>query len=618
MTERNEPFPQRPTLIWDGDCSFCRRWVTRWRNLTGDAIDYEPSQRVAEKLRQIPREEFGKAVFFAEPDGRVTRAAEAVFRSLATAGQKRYLLWLYEHVPPFRWLTEFVYGVIARNRNLIDWFDTRIVGTETRPITYRLTRGLFLRLLGLVYLIAFVSLWVQVDGLIGSKGILPVRIFLENVQQSIGREGYRLAPTLLWWKSSDAFLHGICVAGMVAAGMLIVGVLPKFCCVALWACYLSLTVAGQDFLSFQWDALLLESGFLAILFAPWLWLGSTIRSSGIVLFLIRWLLFRLMLLSALVKWFSGDESWRAMQAMRYHFETQPLPTWTSWYAHHAPNWLLAFCCAAMFFVEFIVPFLYFFPRRTRLLAFWLTVIFQLGIMATGNYGFFNIMAIVLSISLLDDVAVAKVTRGKLLFPLRRPIIRPWILAPIGVCLFLLTLVAGIQRLRWNVSWPRPIIAMRQYTAPFSIANGYGLFEVMTTERPELIIEGSQDGVNWLEYEFKYKMGDVTRRPRFCIPHMPRLDWQMWFEALETRGVHMWFQNLLVALLENRPEVLKLIGKNPFPDKPPKYVRVIVYEYRFSDSATRQATGEWWVRRPLRLRIAPAALPARDPEFDLRL
>ena len=614
-----DDFPQRPTLIWDGDCSFCRRWILRWRNLTGDAIDYEPSQGVAERLPRVPREEFGKAVFFAEPDGRVTRAAEAVFRSLATAGQKRYLLWLYEHVRPFRWLTEFGYGVIARNRNLIDFFDVRLVGTETRPMTYRLSRALFLRLLGLVYLIAFLSLWTQIDGLIGSHGILPIASFLDMVRDARGSEGHWLVPTLAWLNPSDGFLDALCIAGIVASALLIVGVLPMLNCVVLWACYLSLVVACQDFLSFQWDILLLEAGFLAILFAPPLWLGSTTKPSGVVLFLIRWLLFRLMFWSALVKWFSGDETWRNMSALRHHFETQPLPTWTSWYAHHAPHWLLATSCAAMFLIEFIVPFLYFAPRRLRLLAFWLTVVFQLGIMATGNYGFFNVLAIVLAVSLLDDVAVANLTRGRLVFPLRPPRVRPWIVAPVALCIFLLTWVAGIQRLRWNVSWPQPIVELRDATARFYIANGYGLFEVMTTHRPELVVEGSHDGRTWLDYAFKYKMGDVARRPRFCIPHMPRLDWLMWFEALDTRGgVSQWFQNFLVRLLQNEPDVLQLMAKNPFPDKPPRYVRVIVYDYAFSDAATRRQTGAWWTRKAVMLRVYPSALPTPDPQLDLRL
>jgi hypothetical protein len=239
-------------------------------------------------------------------------------------------------------------------------------------------------------------------------------------------------------------------------------------------------------------------------------------------------------------------------------------------------------------------------------------------MATGNYGFFNILTIVLAVSLLDDVAIAKITRGRLIFPLRQAIIRPWVFAPIAICIFVLTIVAGIDRLRWNVTWPQPIAAMRDYTSSFCIANGYGLFEVMTTQRPELIIEGSNDGVNWLEYEFKYKAGDVTRRPQFCIPHMPRLDWQLWFEALETRGVHPWFQNFLTRLLQNEPDVLRLMARNPFPDKPPKYVRVVEYDYHFSDAATKRTTGAWWVRKPVRLRIYPSALPAPDPNLDFRL
>jgi hypothetical protein len=438
------------------------------------------------------------------------------------------------------------------------------------------------------------------------------------VRDARGTQGYWLVPTLAWLNSNDGFLHALCITGVAASCLLVIGVLPMLNSIMLWACYLSLTVACQSFLSFQWDVLLLEAGFLAILFAPPLWLGSTTRPSRVALFLIRWLLFRLMLWSALVKWFSGDETWRTMQALRHHFETQPLPTWTSWYAHHAPQWLLATSCAGMFLIEFIVPFFYFFPRRTRMLAFWLTVIFQLGIMATGNYGFFNILAIVLAVSLLDDVAIAKVTRGKLVFPLKRSIIRPWIVAPVAVCIFVLTWVAGAQRLRWNMSWPQPIVEARDYTSHFYIANGYGLFEVMTTQRPELVIEGSNDGRTWEEYEFKYKPGDVTRRPRFCVPHMPRLDWLMWFEALETRGVHQWFQNFLVRLLQNEPEVLKLMAKNPFPDKPPRYVRVIEYDYRFSDPATRSATGAWWVRKPLRFRVTPASLPQTQPEIDLRL
>ncbi len=407
---RFQPLPAdltRPLLIFDGDCSFCRRWITRWQHLTHDKIDYEPSQTAAARFPQIPPEEFGKSVFLVEPDGTNTRSAEAVFKSLALAGQYRSFNWLYQHAPPFALLTEILYGLVARHRDGIDLLDRAIVGTETRPATYVLTRGLFLRSIGMIYLIAFLSLFAQIDGLIGSNGILPASNFTTAVTQRFGATRWQIAPTLAYFNSSDAFLHGLCIAGIACAIALIVGIAPMFMTIALWAMYLSLVTVGQLFLGYQWDALLLEAGFLAILFSPILWAGSKQRPSRIVLFLIRWLLFRLMFLSALVKWFSGDETWRNMTALRFHFETQPIPTWTSWYAHNSPHWMLAFGCFAMFFIEGIVPFLYFAPRRARMFAFWLTVLLQLTIMATGNYGFFNLLTIVLAFSLLDDAAVAR-------------------------------------------------------------------------------------------------------------------------------------------------------------------------------------------------------------------
>jgi hypothetical protein len=176
----------------------------------------------------------------------------------------------------------------------------------------------------------------------------------------------------------------------------------------------------------------------------------------------------------------------------------------------------------------------------------------------------------------------------------------------------------LQRLRWNVPRPAAVAPLLDFTDRLRIANGYGLFEVMTKTRPELVIEGSDDGATWVEYEFKYKMGDVTRRPAFCIPHMPRLDWQMWFQALENRGLYPWFQSFLLALLQNKSDAVALLAKNPFPDKPPRFIRVIEYDYRFSDPATRKATGAWWTRKAVRLRLAPVSLPSNDPAPELRL
>lgn len=598
-------------MIWDGDCSFCRRWITRWEHRTGGKIDYEPSQTAADRFPQIPREEFSRSVFLIEPDGKITRAAEAVFRSLALASCSRYLLWMYQRVPGFAAMTEAAYRFIARHRNPIDRLDRIIVGTESRPATYVLTRGLFLRSIGVVYLIAFLSAYAQIDGLIGSNGILPVRSFVDYVTQRVGNAKWYLAPTLLYHNPSDATLHGLCIAGIVSAILLIVGVVPMFTTFVLWACYLSLVTAGQIFLGYQWDALLLEAGFLAILFSPPRWAGSRGRPSRVVLFLIRWLLFRLMLLSAIVKWFSGDGCWRDMTALRFHFETQPIPAWTSWYAHHWPHWMLAVGCLLMFIVEAIVPFLYFAPRRARMLAFWLTLWLQLAIMATGNYGFFNLLAIVLAFSLLDDSAIARLFRRKppaLPLPPGRPILRPIAVWPLAVVTFIVSGMAAIDRVALRrIDWPIPLAKLQAYVAPFDSTNAYGLFAVMTKDRPELVIEGSNDGVNWKPYEFKWKAGDPMHPPRYCIPHMPRLDWQLWFAALDPARNANWIQSFAYRLLVAQPEVLKLIDHNPFPDHPPKSIRIVLYDYHFSTPAERAATGVWWTRDNPRLYLPPVSL-----------
>jgi hypothetical protein len=425
---------------------------------------------------------------------------------------------------------------------------------------------------------------------------------------------YWRAPTLAWLNSGDAFLHTMCIAGIVCSILLIVGVAPLLMTMVLWASYLSLAVVCQTFLGFQWDALLLEAGLLAILWSPALWVRARTPPSRVVLFLVRWLLFRLMFLSALTKWLWRDECWRDMSALRYHFETQPLPTWTSWYAHHSPPWLLAMSCIIMFVIEGLVPFLYFFPRRTRMAAFWLTVLLQVGIMATGNYGFFNLLAILLAVSLLDDAALARVVRRE---PppeqFGRPILRPWVVWPMAFVIFVITSMQFADtRPGEGTAWPRPLAALQEYVMPFRSTNSYGLFRVMTRDRPEIIVEGSEDGWSWKEYGFNYKPGDVTRRPGFCAPHMPRLDWQMWFAALDPYRAQAWFPNFAYRLIQGQPEVLKLLANNPFPDRPPKYIRAVLYDYRFSKPGSK----EWWTAQPVRMYMAPWPPKAAEETFRL--
>jgi predicted DCC family thiol-disulfide oxidoreductase YuxK len=595
----------RPVLIFDGDCSFCRRWVGRWRALTGDAIEFAPSQEAAPRFPQIPKEAFDESVWLVEPDGKVTGAAGAVFRSLRLAGQKRHLLWAYEHVPGVAGVSEWLYERVARNRGTLDKLDLWLIPNPLDPKrSYRLTRSIFLRGLGLVYLIAFLSLYVQVDGLIGSRGILPAGDYLasaRNPEISLARQFF-LIPTLCWWNAGNAFLHFLCLGGIALSCVLIVGLFPAPLLFLLWLFYLSLTTVGQAFLGYQWDGLLLEAGFLSIFFAPLSWrIEARAAPARIPGFLLKWLLFRLMFLSGLVKLASRTDVWRSLAAMRFHYQTQPIPTWTSWYVHQAPNWFQAMSVLVVFAVELIAPLLFFGKRRLRLIACWAAVGFQVLILLTGNYGFFNLLAIVLCVVLLDDGAIRTLLRRKhkvaestkagwLKWPW-------WITAPLACVLIPLSLVPALLQVG-RPQWIPPWLAVKWLSvAQFDSINGYGLFADMTTQRPELIVEGSNDGTHWTEYQFKWKPGDVHRPPRFSSPHMPRLDWQMWFAALSPPRYADVLHGLLDRLHEGSPDVLALLDKPPF-GKPPRYLRIVEYDYRFTSFSERSGDGAWWKREKL--------------------
>jgi len=623
MSEPLPPSIPRPLLVFDGDCSFCRRWIARWRSLTGDAIDYEPSQTAAARFEHVPREEFGKSVFLFEPDGRTTRGAHAVFRSLALARQKRYLYWLYAHIPLFARFSELLYRLVARNRNFFDKVDRIFIGKHAAvPASYFITQSIFLRALGLIYLAAFLSLYVQIDGLIGSHGILPASEYLHEAREVITTNKlgvpWLMIPSLTWISASDRFLHFLCLGGAALSLLLIAGLLPAPSALGLWLFYLSVSAVAQNFLGFQWDGLLLEVGFLAIFFAPLLRLRSRRPPSRLILFLLRWLLFRLMFLSAVVKLASHDPTWWDLTALTHHYETQPLPTWIAWYFQQFPAAFHKFSAVMVFAIEGVVPLLYFAPRRGRIVAFWITLLFQLLIMLTGNYGFFNLLSIVLCFTLLDDVTWPKWLRRTPIDPRRRPWLRGWILAPVAAVILLVTVPQLVGAFGANINWPRPIVLTHQYAYPFRSTNSYGLFAIMTTTRPEIIVEGSDDGREWREYGFKYKPGDVMRRPRFCQPHMPRLDWQMWFAALSPWETQGWFQRFEMALLKNEPKVIELLEKNPFPDRPPRYIRAILYDYRFTDRPARAQTGAWWTRKPLHLYGPVLTLQPQGGASEFRL
>ncbi len=613
MKENSHPCvvspPPKPLMIWDGECHFCRLWIERWREITRGKVEYATYQEVAEKFPEISRTEFQRAVACIDREGKVFFAAEAVYRSLRCRSSRKWLAWSYDHVPGFAPVSETIYKFIARHRNFGSAITRVLWGDDVRPPTYFVARRWFLRSLGLIYLIAFVSLWVQIDGLVGANGVAPVNQFLTAAGEQLGPRALSILPTVCWLNSGNAFLHFLCGSGVVLSLLLIFEIVPVVSLIALFVFYLSLTIAGQTFLSFQWDILLLEAGFLSIFLAPWqLWpkRGREPPVSRAAFFLLKLLLFKLMVMSGVVKLTSGDDCWWNLTALDYHYWSQPLPTIFAWWADQHPEWFKHFSVAFCLIVEIIVPIFFWTPRRLRLIACGLVVFLQIAIAVTGNYCFFNLLTIALCLLLIDD-AVWRRQRGALQADGGiRAIVSPSIgqrfsmYGAVAVIIITLPLNAWLifTAFKPEAKWPRSLVFFYEQIEPFRIANGYGLFRVMTKDRREIVIEGSADGIDWQPYEFKWKPGDVMRAPGWCAPHQPRLDWQMWFAALGSYQQNPWFIRTAICLLEGKSDVTRLFARNPFPERPPRYVRAIVYRYRFTTAAEHGQSGAWWKRQEL--------------------
>jgi hypothetical protein len=360
-------------------------------------------------------------------------------------------------------------------------------------------------------------------------------------------------------------------------------------------------------MTYQWDTFLLETGVLALL------LGFTVTPG---IWLLRWLLFRFMFMSGVVKLLSGDPSWWNLSALSYHFVTQPLPTPLAWYAAHLPPALLTFATASTFVVELGLPFLIFCPRRPRFVAAFGILLLQICILLTGNYNWFNLQTMLLCLILFDDAALEHILPSRLAarLALRAARSRPRRALAVGAgALAVLLVVCSLVEMdvRFGGRPPAAARALDELIEPLHLVSSYGLFAVMTSRRNEIVIEGSSDGREWREYEFRYKPGAVARRPHWNIPHQPRLDWQMWFAALENPQQLRWFWLFLERLLHNEPAVTALLARNPFPNEPPLYIRARFYDYTYAD-ARAGADGRWWERRLLGVYFPAVRLKAAEP------
>jgi hypothetical protein len=489
-------------------------------------------------------------------------------------------------------------------------------------------RWLFLRALGLIYFSAFYSLIRQIRGLIGPNGILPAAEYLQAVGHYVaGIERYWYAPTLLWFGAGNRALEAICWAGIVASLLLVFNIWPRLMLGVCLVTFLSFVSAAQDFSGYQSDGMLLAAGFLGLFFAPpglRPGLGRSRPPSRASLFLLQWLWFLIYFESGVAKIQGGDPQWRSLTAMDEYYQNGPLPTWIGWYVQHLPHWFHAATVVLTLAVELGLIWMLFLPRRFRIICFLIVTPFEIGIILTANYTFLNFLVLSLGILLLDDRFLAALVparwkpgkhEGVETAGLREPTGDSWRarwnqmaarigMAIAGICLgwiFYATTVLLLEMIWPGLPLPRsPVVALE----PFRIANRYGLFGVMTRNRYEIEFQGSDDGQKWVPYPCRYKPQDPHQPPGIYAPYQPRLDWNLWFASLGTWREYPIALRTEQRLLENDADVLALFAGNPFPEKPPREVRAVLWQYWFTDLRTKRTQGLWWRRELLGL-YAPA-------------
>lgn len=453
------------------------------------------------------------------------------------------------------------------------------------PDGYSLAIELFLRLLGLIYLFAYVPFLFQIRGLLGKDGILPVSEYLSQIHRRFGSRRFYYLPTLFWLNSSDVALLSLIWAGIALGGLLMLGVATPVVLLSLYVVHLSLTSAGQDFLGFGWETLLLEITAAACL------MTATTPYNTLGWIALNFILFRFHVQAGASKLLSGDPTWRDGTAIAYHYFTQPLPNTIAWYAQKLPMWFHKLSTWITFYAELIVPLAIFSPPWVRLIVAIQMIGLQVTIWLTGNLSYLNHMTVVLSVILLHNRFLESLLGPAPDVSQASPIIWQWAISACAAAFLFFQVINLINYFFPRRHW----YLLLKWISPFHLAHPHQLFSVMTTKRYEIIIEGSRDGFVWHEYAFYYKPGDVAWRPRRISPYQPRLDWQAWFLPFDIFENQGWFQQFIAKLLQGSPTVVKLLKYNPFTEGPPMYIRVLMYDYEFTSGDERARTGHWWKR-----------------------
>jgi hypothetical protein len=485
-----------------------------------------------------------------------------------------------------------------------------------RP-TYWLTRFVFLRLLGAIYFVAFLSLSQQLLPLLGKNGILPAHVFLERVTESQGGPAFAELPSLFWLDCSDSFLSAAALAGLALSAAVALGLANAFMMAALWFLYMSFIHVGQIFYSYGWEILLLEIGFLAIFVCPLVDprpFAARSPPQPVIFWLLRWVVFRVMFGAGLIK-LRGDACWRDLTCLIYHYETQPLPNPQSWIIHQLPPWIHKGGVFWNHVIELVIPWFLFGPRRIAAVAGLLEISFQLLLILSGNLSWLNWLTLTACVACFDDRALARFLPPRLVARAQAaaegaPDVRSrqvvgWVLAA-GVVYLSIPVAANLLSAEqvMNSSFDR-----------LHLVNTYGAFGSVGRTRNEVIVEGTYDAKpdansQWLEYQFKCKPGDVLRRPCVVAPYQYRLDWQIWFAAMSSYPHQPWLVHLVYKLLKGDPGALALLAPSPFSRGPPRFIRARLFEYQFTRFG--EPTAAWWKRRLIGEYLPPVSLD--DPSL----
>ena len=473
-----------------------------------------------------------------------------------------------------------------------------------------LTRLLVQRGMAAIYVVAFIAVIHQFKPLLGEKGLLPAPAHLKNIS-------FRSAPTIFCWGYSDRLLDMVAWSGLLISVCALVGIteagavwISVIAWLLLWALYLSIVNVGQKFFAFGWESMLLEAGFFTAFLGP-----ERMQPSVLPVLILRWMLFRTEMGAGLIK-LRHDRCWRDLTCLYYHYETQPLPNPLSWYFHRIPKVLHRFSALVSHFVQVVAPFGLFAPQPVASIAGGLIIFHQLWLIISGNYSWLNWLTVILGVSALDDRVTGLAIHIGALPLAPRPL-------PLEILLYLIGAGAVLLSIQPTLNLLSEKQAMNYSYNPFHLVNTYGAFGNVGRERYEIVMEGTSERVitphtEWKEYGFKAKPGDPKRMPPQIAPYHLRLDWLIWFlpfsvavtgDGIRVWGYSLWFLRFVQRLLSGDRGILRLMGRNPFPDQPPAFVRALFYRYRYTDLKQKRETGAWWLRERLGVYLQPVSLDA---------